>query len=69
MENLLEALQSADRICKQAYVHLEKAAQMEQEIPGLSAKLKKERIPTRPLHVQRKMLIGSKEAEIWRKHT
>ena len=41
MENLLDALQNADRICKQANVHLEKSAQIEQEIAALPAVLKR----------------------------
>lgn len=44
MQNLLEALQNADRICRQANVHFENAAQIERQLPGIPAKLKKERI-------------------------
>ena len=32
MENLLNALQNADRICGQTNIHFEKAAEMEQQI-------------------------------------
>jgi len=41
METLLNALQNADRICKQANAHFEKAAQIEQQIESFGAELKK----------------------------
>ena len=41
MENLLNALQNADRICGQTNIHFEKAAQMERQIEISTAKLKK----------------------------
>lgn len=41
METLLNALQNADRICKQANAHFEKAAQIEQQIEAFGAELKK----------------------------
>ena len=41
METLLTTLQNADRICKQANVHLEKAAEIEQPLAALTARLSK----------------------------
>ena len=41
MENLLNALQTADRICNQANVHFEKAAHIEQQLAELNAQIKK----------------------------
>lgn len=41
METLLNALQNADHICKQANAHFEKAAQIEQQLESLAAQLKK----------------------------
>ena len=41
MENLLNALQKADRICGQTNTHFEKALEMERQIEVLTAKIKK----------------------------
>jgi ABC-type transport system involved in cytochrome bd biosynthesis fused ATPase/permease subunit len=41
METLLNALQNADRICKQANAHFEKAVQIEQQLESFAAQLKK----------------------------
>ena len=41
MENLLNALRTADRICNQANVHFEKAAQIEQQLAELNTQIKK----------------------------
>ena len=41
METLLNALQNADRICGQTNIHFEKAAEMNQQIEILTAKIKK----------------------------
>lgn len=41
METLLTALQNADRICSLANVHFENAAQLEQQLQTLTARLKK----------------------------
>ena len=41
MENLLNALQNADRICRQTNAHFEKANEIEQQLEMLAAKSKK----------------------------
>ena len=41
MENLLNALKNADRICRQTNTHFEKANEIEQQLESLAAKRKK----------------------------
>ena len=58
MENLLNALQNADQICRQTNTHFEKAAETDQQILIHTEKIKKAK--------KKWIIIGVYTLPIWR---